>query len=740
MIYPPNHSAQIVFWDDLQDELVSLINQAAPLVVEQAEEPTQDDWETAWVAAGNALPIIPNKRLVWFDGAQVRGEYAVIDGDYYVMLAQIRRPNNIEQFYYRPDGEIIGWVVDPPNHRTWIDGTDDPVQTGNTAQFFGIAELDKQGRVVSQIHEPIDTRIRIGPPILGIMDTYYRQSLDTLIGLELSADSNGISRRMTVGLRPTAGGAFVENSNTTGAPGATPSDSFQFEIYIGSTAAGSVTVTMSMRSVPTGTVLFSQGQAISANQRMTKYTISGTVPGGFPAEPLRFRLEFSTSVGAGERIWIAAPNFVPDTSVSDKYLGVPLYNPGSFFLNASAFNSNWTRSSVDAVTDTIDDIRVLFNFFYYNLDTDTPGNALAFKAPFHTFFDFAGTANDFPEYTRIIGIDSSGNVLISVPHSTNLRRVHQIWRYSIATDVGTVIYTAPTDGAWGAFYSEEHDKIIVDLGPSTAGVIMEPDGTGQITMTGLYLPQLTYGDYVYGVGQGTIWPSSERTVTWDIVGEAVVAFVPFHPNFDRLRERLVKPLSATMMYLGDRQSTTPQIATRPLLDLLPIRLEANPINADELLATYGPVNTQVYSEAQSNRFLNHAVAALIYENGSTGRVRRTVAWTSAKPDLRVLERIVPDVDVDEIVFDLTQYGDLDDYEILILALDNNCISANDTSPSLSMAAPAVTTPTTSSPLPPPRLAPILRQPTSSYPQSIRLFPAAIGCGSSTGIVMTRSTA
>lgn len=48
---------------------------AVPFILTQSAPPTQIDWESAWVAAGNTLPIPVDQELYWFDGVNLRGEY-----------------------------------------------------------------------------------------------------------------------------------------------------------------------------------------------------------------------------------------------------------------------------------------------------------------------------------------------------------------------------------------------------------------------------------------------------------------------------------------------------------------------------------------------------------------------------------------------------------------------------------------------------------------------------------------
>jgi hypothetical protein len=86
--YPTNHAAQVDFFNRLKVLLQSVNTKitdsaAAFVTLKQATEPTQLEWETAWVAqTGKALPILPNATLYWINATTntFGGTYGVLVG------------------------------------------------------------------------------------------------------------------------------------------------------------------------------------------------------------------------------------------------------------------------------------------------------------------------------------------------------------------------------------------------------------------------------------------------------------------------------------------------------------------------------------------------------------------------------------------------------------------------------------------------------------------------------------
>lgn len=115
--------------EQLDTDILTLEN-AEPFVLTQVFPPNQKDWEDAWIAAGNTLPIPTTQELYWYDGTDVRGEFKTLP-DQFSMLAR----SQSEGFQIR---DIAGWedddhlivfvVRDDPNApqgacRMYMDGT-----------------------------------------------------------------------------------------------------------------------------------------------------------------------------------------------------------------------------------------------------------------------------------------------------------------------------------------------------------------------------------------------------------------------------------------------------------------------------------------------------------------------------------------------------------------------------------------------------------------------------------------
>lgn len=64
---------------EILDEVEELNGIPTGIVVTSATEPTQVEWEAAWVAAGNSLPITVGAELYWSDGTILRGMFMTVE-------------------------------------------------------------------------------------------------------------------------------------------------------------------------------------------------------------------------------------------------------------------------------------------------------------------------------------------------------------------------------------------------------------------------------------------------------------------------------------------------------------------------------------------------------------------------------------------------------------------------------------------------------------------------------------
>lgn len=86
MTFPRNFSAQKIAMEALDAELTTYLADTAPIPVSGTTPPTQKELEAAWVAAGHALPIQPDRDFLWYDGRILRGQYSAMH-DYLSPLA-----------------------------------------------------------------------------------------------------------------------------------------------------------------------------------------------------------------------------------------------------------------------------------------------------------------------------------------------------------------------------------------------------------------------------------------------------------------------------------------------------------------------------------------------------------------------------------------------------------------------------------------------------------------------------
>lgn len=76
---PRGFNDQVTFFDDLQTQLNTLSSLAEPIFLSQSSEPTQKQWEDAWIAAGKSVPIDTRSELYWYDGTNLRGMFGTVD-------------------------------------------------------------------------------------------------------------------------------------------------------------------------------------------------------------------------------------------------------------------------------------------------------------------------------------------------------------------------------------------------------------------------------------------------------------------------------------------------------------------------------------------------------------------------------------------------------------------------------------------------------------------------------------
>lgn len=79
--------------DNIEDLILALTQATENLelyanafVLEQGAEPYQIDWETAWLSAGNTLPIPEDQELYWKAGGAIRGQFACINDKFYCVF------------------------------------------------------------------------------------------------------------------------------------------------------------------------------------------------------------------------------------------------------------------------------------------------------------------------------------------------------------------------------------------------------------------------------------------------------------------------------------------------------------------------------------------------------------------------------------------------------------------------------------------------------------------------------
>lgn len=125
---------------DLNDSIETLILALAnsiediesciqPFILEQDTEPQQIDWEAAWLAAGNSLPISEDQELYWKSGENLRGQFGRTNDRFYCIF-----PSNsvslagVVHFAYT---KFLGWEDD---QHFLFSGT----QLNDAGQYIGL--------------------------------------------------------------------------------------------------------------------------------------------------------------------------------------------------------------------------------------------------------------------------------------------------------------------------------------------------------------------------------------------------------------------------------------------------------------------------------------------------------------------------------------------------------------------------------------------------------------------------
>lgn len=149
--------------EQLDTNILTLEN-AEPFVLNQVFPPNQKDWEDAWVAAGNVLPIPTLQELYWYDGINLRGEFKTLP-DQFSMLSK----SQSEGFQIR---DIAGWeddehlivfvVRDDPDApqgacRMYMDGTLEELDLGGSFTPTGLLGYD----TINELLWYVDSSFRI---------------------------------------------------------------------------------------------------------------------------------------------------------------------------------------------------------------------------------------------------------------------------------------------------------------------------------------------------------------------------------------------------------------------------------------------------------------------------------------------------------------------------------------------------------------------------------------------------
>jgi hypothetical protein len=669
--YPSNPIDQSTFWASLQDELVTAVVNAAPIVVTQDSEPDQAAWETAWSDAGNSLPIPASQRFLWYDGKHLRGEYVTVQNDQFCTVCPLNAPNYVKDMQWRSNGDLIALVQEDVNTRVADDGDNfevywPPSTLSSNTTFTGVCTIGRDGKKLDDLFNIASRRWHPMTSERPVQSMYLDRDSDVVYILE-SAPTHTWGGGWFVRARPTASNGYFEPPafNTAFVNGV----SYIFTIFMGSSASSSVTVTVSVRDSTTNNVLFSQGFVIPAGSKIQRYDVASTASGMTGTSTI-LKMQFSAPLPANEYIYIGLPYAKSPADATGNIS--PYFSWGG---SSAAFLHSYSPITVSNMEFT--DVPTYqakicggYHVIKRNLTTGAYDDDIIVKGLENAIY-FSGTPQGVnTDYDRIIGVDSTGKIYIVRANqaATGQPNWASIIRYDPSTDMASVVYNSAT--FTNVLFDLTSSKIVLGRGDANPGIIMNLDGSSQTTMTGLYKPAFIYNGRVYGRVQGASWPGQlhNQLVMWNIQSAVLESYASPYPKFDILRESFIKT-SAIFPKLQARPGIPhkPSVALRPLTDPLPTYLSQKP-NSTEFLAYFGA------AEMPQRRA---GVATLIYDGGDTGIVRRVTTWASPNPEFWTLYDFTLDTDFDMLEISLSEF-DLSHHEILMITVDNNCVTANDT--------------------------------------------------------------
>lgn len=617
MTYPRDFTEQQALWNAFQEELVDEIDKATPFILTQQAHPVQADWETAWVTAGNTLPITPGKRLIWRDGDQYRGDFEVLTNDRYYTIVPLNNPMMYRDLCWRNNGDIICLYGGQPKPSST--DTVSPSVRFAEAFFSGLAHIAPDGSILTELWEPPAERLvyeSSGVPEL-VTDMHYRSDLDTaFLGQIVSSMEYH---------RPTAAGGFAETNVGGYGPAIAPGAAFAWSGWIGSKAASSVIVTIQLRST-SGAVHASQAFVIAAGQAMTRCTISGIGAIGATGQTI-MRVTFSTSLPAGQQIILTGFWLNPDTTASGKYS--PYYKIGGI----------WTHSN-NSVESTLRGVNVLA----YTIST----GAIA-------------------QYLIPIGSSGLSSIVLVGVYGSHayVFQGNNIYRFNLLTQ--TVATISLSVGVQAVLQDSVTGKLVMLY--NTSIEVMNSDGTGLTNITNARKAGFVYNGKLYLYKQTVSWPSSLQMAirVVDLTTLTDEEYVSPYPNFDAFRREFLG--HAPLYYTTWERKTgafIPDVAANPLADPLPIQVSKHPTE-EKFLIVFG---------SSLFRRLSQNIAVLTAETGSTGAVRQVTDEIVPGPDFWAVFDQTLDIDTDSVTVDLSPYN-FYNHEILVISVANNCISAND---------------------------------------------------------------
>lgn len=114
------------------DEIDELSNLPDSITVTSVDEPTQVEWESAWVAAGHALPIRVGTEMLWNDGTHQRAVYMAVGDRFTIVTNYADRgmgasdPRDITCLGWLDDDHLFGigtWGLESGTFRLYMDGS-----------------------------------------------------------------------------------------------------------------------------------------------------------------------------------------------------------------------------------------------------------------------------------------------------------------------------------------------------------------------------------------------------------------------------------------------------------------------------------------------------------------------------------------------------------------------------------------------------------------------------------------